>query len=117
VAGFEDLPAGFASAAILASRAKAVGLETAIKADNDIRLVGPYHPSTFSFGGHVKGAKPSDMAGWDTPLDDVREFSGLPAQAQKYVRRLEQLVKTEIILVSVGPGREQTILLKNPFHR
>jgi Trehalose utilisation len=46
----------------------AVGLETAIKADNDIRLVGPYHPSTFSFGGHVMGAKPADMAGWDTPI-------------------------------------------------
>jgi adenylosuccinate synthase len=67
----------------------------------------------------MQNAQPvyEEMAGWDTPLDDVREFSGLPAQAQKYVRRLEELVKTEIILVSVGPGREQTILLKNPFHR
>jgi adenylosuccinate synthase len=35
--------------------------------------------------------------------------------AQKYVRRLEDIIDTEIILVSVGPGREQTILLKNPF--
>jgi adenylosuccinate synthase len=56
------------------------------------------------------------MEGWDKPLDDVRKFTALPAHAQKYVRRLEELVKTEIILVSVGPGREQTILLKNPFH-
>ena len=53
--------------------------------------------------------------GWDKPLDDVRKFSDLPAQAQKYVRRLEEIVETEIILVSVGPSREQTILLKNPF--
>jgi adenylosuccinate synthase len=57
------------------------------------------------------------MEGWETPLDQAREFSALPAHAQKYVRRLEQLVETEIILVSVGPGREQTILLKNPFHK
>ena len=55
------------------------------------------------------------LDGWDTPLDNVRQFSELPSNAQKYVRRLEELVQTEIILVSVGPGREQTILLKSPF--
>jgi len=56
-----------------------------------------------------------EMDGWDAPLDRVREFSDLPANAQRYVRRLEKIVDTEIILVSVGPGREQTILLKSPF--
>jgi adenylosuccinate synthase len=55
------------------------------------------------------------MDGWEEPLSDVRRFSDLPANAQKYVRRLEQVVETEIILVSVGPGREQTVMLKNPF--
>ncbi len=55
------------------------------------------------------------MDGWDTPLAHARQFSDLPSKAQKYVRRLEEIVGTEIILVSVGPGREQTILLKNPF--
>jgi len=46
----------------------AVGLENSIKADGQISLVGPYHPSTFNFGGHVKGVKPAEMAGWDTPI-------------------------------------------------
>jgi type 1 glutamine amidotransferase len=46
----------------------AAGLETRIDASSDIRLVGPYHPSTFAFGGFVKGVKPADMAGWDTPI-------------------------------------------------
>lgn len=46
----------------------AAGLDTHIKADNDVSLVGPYHPSTFSFGGHAKGVKPSDLAGWDSPI-------------------------------------------------
>ena len=55
------------------------------------------------------------MDGWDTPLGEARQFSELPGNAQKYVRRLEEIVQTEITLVSVGPGREQTILLKNPF--
>jgi adenylosuccinate synthase len=65
----------------------------------------------------MRSAKPiyETMDGWDTPLDNVRQFSDLPAAAQKYVRRLEDIVQTEVILVSVGPGREQTILLKNPF--
>ena len=50
----------------------AAGLEKDIKANNDVSLVGPYHPSTFSFGGHVKGAKPADMAGWTTPIPPVK---------------------------------------------
>ncbi len=56
-----------------------------------------------------------EMAGWSAPLDSVRKFSDLPAPAQIYVRRIEEVIGSEIILVSVGPGREQTILLKNPF--
>ena len=56
-----------------------------------------------------------EMDGWTQPLDNVRKFSDLPVSAQKYVRRIEEIIGTEIILVSVGPGREQTILLKNPF--
>jgi Trehalose utilisation len=46
----------------------AAGLENNIKADGNVSLVGPYHPSTFNFGGHVKGVKPAEMAGWDTPI-------------------------------------------------
>ena len=56
-----------------------------------------------------------EMEGWKEPLDNVRKFSDLPKSAQTYVRRIEKIIGTEIILVSVGPGREQTILLKNPF--
>ena len=65
----------------------------------------------------MQGAEPvyEEMEGWRAPLDNVRKFSDLPQSAQKYVRRIEEVVGTEIILVSVGPGREQTILLKNPF--
>jgi adenylosuccinate synthase len=56
-----------------------------------------------------------EMDGWDQPLDHVRKFADLPPSAQRYVRRIEKIIDTEIMLVSVGPGREQTILLKNPF--
>jgi adenylosuccinate synthase len=47
----------------------------------------------------------------------VRRFSDLPKNAQKYVRRIEEILATEVILVSVGPGREQTVVLKNPFEQ
>ncbi|HEX2932902.1 MAG TPA: adenylosuccinate synthetase, partial [Candidatus Binatia bacterium] len=56
-----------------------------------------------------------EMEGWDVPLEGARKFSDLPQSAQRYVRRIEEIIGTEIILVSVGPGREQTIVLKNPF--
>ena len=56
-----------------------------------------------------------EMEGWSEALTGARKFSELPAPAQRYVQRIEEIVDTEIILVSVGPGREQTILLRNPF--
>jgi adenylosuccinate synthase len=67
----------------------------------------------------MAGSQPiyEEMDGWTERLDDVRNFSDLPAAVQRYVRRIEEVIGTEIILVSVGPGREQTIVLKNPFAR
>jgi hypothetical protein len=50
----------------------AVGLESRITADADVSLVGPYQPTTFNFGGYVKGVKPADMAGWETPIPPKR---------------------------------------------
>ena len=46
----------------------AVGDEAKIKADNNITFVGKYQPSTFSFGGHVKGVKPADLADINSPI-------------------------------------------------
>lgn len=46
----------------------AAGLDKRIQPASDISFVGPYHPSTFAFGGFVKGVKPADMAGWDSPI-------------------------------------------------
>jgi type 1 glutamine amidotransferase len=46
----------------------AAGLEASIRPANDVSFVGPFNPTTYSFGGFVKGLKPSDLAGWDTPI-------------------------------------------------
>ncbi len=45
-----------------------MGLEEKLKADSKIDLVGPYHPTTYKFKGHVKGVKPADLAGWETVI-------------------------------------------------
>ena len=46
----------------------AAGRESSIRPDGDISFVGPYQPTTFAFGGHVKGVKPADLAAWDSPI-------------------------------------------------
>ena len=51
----------------------AAGREDRIAADLNVDLVGPYRPSGFSFGGHVKGVRPEQMAGWDTPIPPAAE--------------------------------------------
>jgi adenylosuccinate synthase len=65
----------------------------------------------------LENAEPvlEEMEGWSQAITAVRQFSELPVAAQRYVQRIEKVLDTEIILVSVGPGREQTILLRNPF--
>ena len=57
-----------------------------------------------------------ELAGWNADITSARRFEDLPAKAQAYVKRLEELVGCPIVLVSVGPGRESTIMLKNPFN-
>ena len=46
----------------------AAGLDAAIKPDLNIAFVGPYEPNTFSFGGAARNVKPSDLAGWESPI-------------------------------------------------
>ena len=42
-------------------------------------------------------------------------FDDLPAAARDYIRRIEDMTGVEPVIVSVGPDREETLLLKNPF--
>ena len=46
----------------------AAGMESSIRPASDTSFVGPYKPSTFAFKGFVKEMKPSDLAGWTTPI-------------------------------------------------
>ncbi|GIW42075.1 MAG: adenylosuccinate synthetase [Candidatus Binatia bacterium] len=53
--------------------------------------------------------------GWKEPITGARTLDELPRNARRYIQRLEELTGTRVILVSVGPRREETILLANPF--
>ena len=53
--------------------------------------------------------------GWKEPTAKARSWAQLPAQAIKYVRRIEELVGCPVTLLSTSPEREDTILMKNPF--
>ncbi|HSG33861.1 MAG TPA: adenylosuccinate synthase [Sphingomonadaceae bacterium] len=55
------------------------------------------------------------MAGWSETTAGARSWAELPAQAIKYIRRIEELIDTPVALVSTSPEREDTILVKDPF--
>lgn len=56
-----------------------------------------------------------EMPGWEEDITNVTSFDELPLNAQNYIRKIEELTKTEIVLFSVGPDRKQTIKLKEFF--
>jgi adenylosuccinate synthase len=79
----------------------------------DGRILGQV-PSSLSVWDGVKPVY-EELAGWREDTRGARRFSDLPVNAQRYVRRLEEIVETEFILISVGSERDETIVLKNPF--
>jgi adenylosuccinate synthase len=67
--------------------------------------------------GELSRAEPvyEAMPGWSGALCDVRQFDALPDAARRYVDRVEALVGVPVDLVSIGPGRDETIVRRDPF--
>jgi adenylosuccinate synthase len=55
------------------------------------------------------------LEGWTGSTRGARSVADLPAQAVKYVRRIEELVEAPVTLLSTSPERDDTILMKDPF--
>ena len=51
-----------------------------------------------------------ELPGWWEDISECRTFEELPANAQAYVARIEELAGTRISAIGVGPGRDQTIV-------
>ncbi len=58
-----------------------------------------------------------EMAGWDEDITGVRSYEDLPVKARDYIKRIEDFTGVEPVIVSVGPDRDETMLLKNPFEK
>jgi adenylosuccinate synthase len=55
------------------------------------------------------------IKGWQESTQGARSWADLPARAIKYVRRIEELVRCPVALVSTSPERDDTILVRDPF--
>jgi adenylosuccinate synthase len=56
-----------------------------------------------------------ELPGWKESTVGVKEYGGLPANARRYLERLQSLVGVPIDMISTGPDREETIVLRHPF--
>lgn len=58
-----------------------------------------------------------ELAGWQEDISGVRDFADLPVKTRDYIKRIEDFTGVETVIVSVGPDRDETMLLKNPFEK
>ena len=55
------------------------------------------------------------LKGWKEDISNIKKFEDLPKEAQKYLRKIEEITKVNIAMFSVGADRNQTIVLKKIF--
>jgi len=56
-----------------------------------------------------------EMPGWQEDISQARRMNQLPATAQDYLRTIEEIASIPMSIISVGPGREETIMVQDPF--
>ncbi len=56
-----------------------------------------------------------ELPGWEEDITNVRDFADLPQATKYYIHWIEEFTGVPVVIVSVGPDREQTIMLRNPF--
>ncbi len=71
-------------------------------------------PSNIRDAGRVKPVY-EELAGWQSEINEISAYEDLPAEAKDYVKRIEDFTGVEAVIVSVGPDRDETLLLKDPF--
>ncbi len=55
------------------------------------------------------------VPGWSESTRGARSWAGLPAEAVKYIRRIEELIEAPVALLSTSPEREDTVMVRDPF--
>ncbi len=81
------------------------------KVDNQIRNSPPIGAEGFEAVEPVY----EDMPGWQESTVGVRDYDALPENARAYLKRIEEIVEIPIDIISTGPERNETIILRHPF--
>jgi adenylosuccinate synthase len=55
------------------------------------------------------------MPGWQEDISHARKLNQLPKMAREYLKRIEELTEVPFSIISIGPAREQTIVLQDLF--
>ncbi|MGI9247263.1 MAG: adenylosuccinate synthase, partial [Steroidobacteraceae bacterium] len=84
---------------------------TGYRIDGEVRDEQPLLPHRFSECEPVY----EDHPGWTEPTHGITEFGKLPDNARKYLARMEELAEVPVDIVSTGPDRSQTIVLRHPY--
>ncbi len=86
-------------------------IATAYRCGSDRRGTLPPEPSA------LEACQPifEELPGWEEDIRKVRRFADLPTNTRNYLRALEDLAGIPLAVISVGPGREETIILHHPF--
>jgi adenylosuccinate synthase len=84
---------------------------TGYRIDGEVRDEPPLLPHRFAECVPVY----EEHKGWSEPTHGVTDFSKLPANARSYLARMEELAGVPIDIVSTGPDRSETIILRHPY--
>jgi adenylosuccinate synthase len=65
----------------------------------------------------LAGCEPvyEDMPGWSGSTVGVKQYNDLPVEARNYLQRIAQICEVPVDIVSTGPDRDETIVLRHPF--
>ena len=55
------------------------------------------------------------MPGWKECTEGIKSYDDLPANARKYLKRLEEVCGVPVDIISTGPDREETTVMRHPF--
>lgn len=55
------------------------------------------------------------LPGWSEDISEIRKIEDLPENTRNYLKRIEEICEINIDIISVGPARDETIVIRNPF--
>ena len=73
-----------------------------------------YYPTNINLHKYLEPVYET-FEGWKTDISNIKTFEELPKNTKIYLKRIEELLCIPIKIISVGPDREQTIIIENPF--